>query len=130
MRYAKITKCFRFEAAHRLSEHQGKCACLHGHSYKLEITLRGPIKDSFGESNHGMVMDFAELSQIVKEAVLEQLDHQDLNAVTGIYTTAENLIYWIWDELISHGLPKELLYRVRLWETETSFAEITQQEHA
>lgn len=129
MRYASITKIFRFEAAHRLSEHQGKCARLHGHSYKLEVTLRGPIKDSLGESDHGMVMDFADLSQIVKNAVLEQLDHQDLNAVTGVYTTAENLVHWVWSELLNHGLSKELLHRVRLWETETSFAEITQQEY-
>jgi 6-pyruvoyltetrahydropterin/6-carboxytetrahydropterin synthase len=128
MKYASITKVFRFEAAHRLSEHQGKCARLHGHSYKLEITLRGPIKDTPGKSDYGMVMDFADLSQVVKSAVLEQLDHHDLNAVTGVYTTAENLVHWIWSELINFGLPKELLHRIRLWETETSFAEMTQQE--
>ena len=81
------------------------------------------------KSDHGMVMDFADLSQIVKSVILEQLDHQDLNAVTGVYTTAENLVHWIWDELVNHGLPKKLLHRVRLWETETSFAEITQQEY-
>jgi 6-pyruvoyltetrahydropterin/6-carboxytetrahydropterin synthase len=130
MRYACITKIFRFEAAHRLSDHQGKCARLHGHSYKLEITLRGPVKNSPGESDHGMVMDFADLSQIVKNSILEQLDHQDLNAVTGVYTTAENLVHWIWDELLRYGLAQEVLQRVRLWETETSFAEITQQERA
>ena len=129
MRYANITKFFRFEAAHHLPEHQGKCARLHGHSYKLEVTLRGPIKDAIGTSDHGMVMDFIDISQIVKDAVIEHLDHQDLNAVTGVYTTAENLMYWIWDELLNHVLPDELLYRVRLWETETSFAEITRQEY-
>ncbi|MEO9028093.1 MAG: 6-carboxytetrahydropterin synthase QueD [Ktedonobacteraceae bacterium] len=128
MKYASITKIFRFEAAHHLSEHQGKCARLHGHSYKLEVTLQGPIKDAVGESDHGMVMDFADLSQIVKGVVIEQLDHQDLNAVTGIYTTAENLVHWIRDELLNHGLPQTLLQRVRLWETESSFAEITQRE--
>src|SRR5690349_7648862 len=120
MKYACITKIFRFEAAHRLADHQGKCARLHGHSYKIEVTLRGPVKDIPGESDHGMVMDFADLSSIVKNAVLEQLDHQDLNAVTGVYTTAENLVHWIWNELVRCGLSKELLYRVRLWETETS----------
>ena len=128
MRYASITKTFHFEAAHHLPEHQGKCARLHGHSYRLEVTLHGPIKDAPGTSDHGMVMDFADLSQIVKEAVIEPLDHQDLNTVTGVYTTAENLVHWIWGQLISHGLPQRLLRRVRLWETETSFAEITQQE--
>ncbi len=129
MRYASITKTFHFEAAHHLPEHQGKCARLHGHSYKLEVTLRGPIKDALGTSDHGMVMDFSDLSQIVKQAIIEPLDHQDLNAVTGVYTTAENLVHWVWGELINHGLPQGLLHRIRLWETETSFAEITQQEY-
>jgi 6-pyruvoyltetrahydropterin/6-carboxytetrahydropterin synthase len=129
MRYASITKIFRFEAAHQLPDHRGKCARLHGHSYKLEVTLRGPIKDAVGMSDHGMVMDFADLSRIVNGAVIEQLDHQDLNAATGLYTTAENLVYWIWGELLNCGLPQELLHRVRLWETENSFAEITQQEY-
>ena len=129
MRYASITKTFHFEAAHHLPEHQGKCARLHGHSYKLEVTLRGPIKDALGTSDHGMVMDFSDLSQIVKQAIIEPLDHQDLNAVTGVYTTAENLVHWVWSELINHGLPQGLLHRIRLWETETSFAEITQQEY-
>src|SRR5579883_2052806 len=128
MKYASITKTFRFEAAHHLPEHQGKCARLHGHSYKLEVTLRGPIKDALGTSDHGMVMDFSDLSQIVKEAVIEPLDHQDLNTVTGVYPTAENLVHWIWGQLVNHGLPQKLLRRVRLWETETSFAEMTQQE--
>ena len=128
MKYVSITKIFRFEAAHHLPEHQGKCAHIHGHSYKLEVTLQGPIKDSAGESDYGMVMDFAHLSQIVKDAIIEQLDHQDLNAVTGVYTTAEILVYWIWNELLSHGLTRGLLQRVRLWETEISFAEITSQE--
>jgi 6-pyruvoyltetrahydropterin/6-carboxytetrahydropterin synthase len=128
MRYASITKIFRFEAAHHLPEHRGNCARLHGHSYKLEVTLRGPIKDAVEVSDHGMVMDFADLAHIVKSAVIERLDHQDLNVVTGVYTTAENLVHWIWEEILNHGLSKGLLHRVRLWETETSFVEITQQD--
>jgi len=75
-----------------------------------------------------MVMDFADLSQLVKNLVIEQLDHQDLNAVTGLHTTAENLAHWIWNELITHGLSEALLYRIRLWETESGFVEITHQE--
>lgn len=129
MKYASITKIFHFEAAHHLPDHQGKCARLHGHSYKLEVTLRGAIKNSAGASDNGMVMDFGDISPIVKGAVIEQLDHQDLNTVTGLYTTAENLVHWIWAELLKYGLSNELLHRVRLWETETSFAEITQQEY-
>jgi 7-carboxy-7-deazaguanine synthase len=128
MRYAIITKIFRFEAAHHLPGHHGKCARPHGHSYRLEVTIRGPIKDAPGESDHGMVMDFGDLAQIVKNAVIERLDHQDLNAVTELHTTAENLVHWIWDELIASGLAEALLYRIRLWETDSCFVEITQQE--
>jgi len=75
-----------------------------------------------------MVMDFGDLSQIVKNEVIERLDHQDLNAVTELHTTAENLAHWIWDELIASGLSEALLYRIRLWETDRCFVEITQWE--
>src|SRR5258708_8137192 len=100
-RQALLTKNFRFEAAHHLPGHRGKCARLHGHSYTLEITLRGPIKLDAGASDDGMVMDFDDLSLLVKQAVIEQLDHQNLNDITGIRTTAENLAHWIWDTLLA-----------------------------
>jgi 6-pyruvoyltetrahydropterin/6-carboxytetrahydropterin synthase len=128
LKYAILTKIFRFESAHHLPGHRGKCARFHGHSYRLEVTIRGPIKEAPGESDHGMVMDFADLSQFVKTSVIEKLDHQELNAVTGLHTTAENLAHWIWSELTTHGLSETLLYRIRLWETESGFVEITQQE--
>ena len=128
MRYACITKSFHFEAAHSLPGHHGKCARVHGHSYKLEVTLRGPLRETAGTSDYGMVMDFADLAGTVKTSIIERLDHQELNAVTGIHTTAENLIHWIWDELVAHGLPDVLLFRIRLWETESGFAEVTRLE--
>jgi 6-pyruvoyltetrahydropterin/6-carboxytetrahydropterin synthase len=128
MKYALITKIFHFESAHYLPGHRGKCAHLHGHSYKLEVTLRGPIKNAPGESDHGMVMDFGDLSSLMKASVIERLDHEEIGAVTGLHTTAENLAHWIWDELVTHGLPEPLLYRIRLWETESGFVEITHQE--
>lgn len=125
---ALLTKTFHFEAAHSLPGHRGKCARPHGHSYRLEVTLRGPIKQAPGTSDDGMVMDFEELSQFVQQAVLERLDHQDLNAVTGIRTTAENLVYWIWEALLQIGLPERLLYRLCLWETAQNRVEITAAE--
>ena len=130
MRYGIITKSFRFEAAHHLPGHRGKCANVHGHSYRLEITLRGPIKEVPGQSDDGMVMDFGELSQMVRYSILERLDHQDLNVVMGFHTTAENIVHWIWDRLVAAGLDEALLYRIRLWETESSFVEITEAERA
>ena len=128
MRFAILTKTFRFEAAHRLSSHRGKCARPHGHSYRLEVTVRGPIKNEVAASDHGMVIDFADLSRLVHNTVLERLDHRDLNGATGIYTTAENLVHWIWDTLVAAGLPEDLLYRIRLWETEGSYVEISAAE--
>jgi 6-pyruvoyltetrahydropterin/6-carboxytetrahydropterin synthase len=112
-----------------LPGHQGKCARLHGHSYRLEVSVSGPIKQAPGESDYGMVMDFQDLSTLLKQVVTEQLDHQYLNDIISQRTTAENLAHWIWDALIEAGLPGELLYRLRLWETSTGFVEITREEH-
>lgn len=128
MHLAILTKTFRFEAAHSLPGHRGKCARLHGHSYRLEVALRGPIKDAPAQSDDGMVMDFEDLSRIVRNSVVERLDHRDLNEVTGVRTTAENLAHWIWDVLLRSGLRESLLYRIRLWETENSYVELTQAE--
>ncbi len=128
MKTALLTKIFRFEAAHHLPGHRGKCARLHGHSYRLEVTLRGSMKDVPGQPDYGTVMDFEDLSKIVRSSVIELLDHQNLDEVTGIHTTAENLTHWIWDRLSAAGFPEGLLYCIRLWETDTGFAEITQEE--
>ncbi|QBD83163.1 6-carboxytetrahydropterin synthase [Ktedonosporobacter rubrisoli] len=145
-RYAIITRLFPFEACHHLPGHQGKCRRPHGHSYQLEVSLRGPIKETQGLSDEGMVLDFAELKALVNRTILEQLDprvprgpeagmieqggmdHNDLNVLTGIRTTAENLVHWIWEALVAGGVPEEFLYRIRLWETEKGYVEITQAE--
>src|SRR4051812_21217916 len=99
MGIAIISKMFSFEAAHQLQYHRSKCARPHGHSYKLEVTVRGEVKNEPGDSDHGMVLDFGDISQIVKEAIISRLDHYDLNEVTGIYPTAEYLVHWIWNNL-------------------------------
>lgn len=75
-----------------------------------------------------MVMDFEDLSRIVRTSIIEPLDHSLLNESPGIHTTAENLTHWVWDTLVAHDLPERLLYRIRLWETDNNFAEITQEE--
>ncbi|MEI7554036.1 6-carboxytetrahydropterin synthase [Candidatus Chlorohelix sp.] len=126
MRTAIITKIFRFESAHKLEYHQGKCAQLHGHSYKLEVSLCNSIKEAPGQSDYGMVMDFSDLSRIVKEAVIARLDHKELGEATGVYATAEHLVHWIWEQLVIAGIPKNVLYRLRLWETESSYTELSQ----
>src|SRR5438105_7034751 len=113
-RMAILTKAVQFEAAHQLPGHQGKCAQLHGHSYRLEVSLRGPIKQAPGASDDGMVMDLQDLSEILRRVVLARLDHRYLNEVMEGRTTAENLAHWIWDALLEEGLSEPLLYRIRL----------------
>jgi|SRR6185312_3477151 len=141
---AIITREFTFEASHHLPGHRGKCRRPHGHSYRLQISLRGPIINAPGQSDDGMVMDFDDLKRIVNSTILEELsdsiprhtnsgekigmDHNDLNALTGIRTTAENLVHWIWDALVIGGIPDDVLYRVRLWETDKGCVEITHAE--
>ncbi|BCL79642.1 6-carboxy-5,6,7,8-tetrahydropterin synthase [Ktedonobacteria bacterium brp13] len=125
---AVLTKTFHFEAAHSLPGHRGKCARLHGHSYRLEVSVRGPIKEAPNTSDDGMVIDFGDLVVAVHTSVIEMLDHQNLNDVLDIRTTAENLAHWIWDALVAGGIPDTLLQSIRLWETETGSVEITHAE--
>lgn len=112
-RQAFLSKHCRCEAAHSLPGHRSKCARVHGHSYQLEVTLRGPIKRLPDASDDGMVMDFADLSGLVQQAALNQLDHQDLNRVTGMRR--------IWGAL---------LHCICLWETAQCRVEITAAERA
>jgi 6-pyruvoyltetrahydropterin/6-carboxytetrahydropterin synthase len=145
-RFATITREFTFEAAHYLPGHKGKCCRPHGHSYRLEVSLRGPIKEAPWASDDGMVMDFDDLKRIVNATIIEALsdavprgpsacpletggmDHSNLNDLTGIRTTAENLVHWLWDALVAGGIPDHLLFRIRLWETAKGYAEITHAE--
>lgn len=90
--------------------------------------MRGKIRHTPGESSHGMVLDFSDLADIVNSSVISKLDHYNLNEVTGIYTTAENLAHWIWDALVAGGLQDEQIARIRLWETATGYVEITPAE--
>ena len=124
-RTALITCEFTFEASHQLwrgdwSDAQneavfGNCARLHGHSYRLTITLRGPV-----DAQTGMVRNFRDVKRVVRERVVSRLDHRHLNDVVGGITTAENICYWIALELAPEFGPA--LYRIELWETRTSFA--------
>lgn len=120
-----ITKRFKFESAHHLPFHEGKCKGVHGHSYILEIEVTGILADD--ESGiHGMIMDFSDLKKIVHEYIVEVLDHQDLNLHFD-NPTAEAMVLWIRNTLlfrIESGPTSRLkLVRVRLWETEDSYAE-------
>ena len=108
-----IFKAFTIEAAHRLpllpATH--KCTRLHGHSFRIEIHVTGPVTDT------GWVQDFADLSAAFRP-LYEQLDHHYLNEIQGLENpTSENLARWIWVRL-KPSLP--LLSRVVIYETCTA----------
>ena len=107
----QIRKSFTFEAAHVLPNHPGKCARLHGHSYRLDVALEGPLQA--GGPAAGMVEDFDVVSRIIKEAVVSKLDHRSLNELIE-NPTAENIVVWVWERL-SQQLPG--LAELTLWET-------------
>ncbi|MBV9333652.1 MAG: 6-carboxytetrahydropterin synthase QueD [Candidatus Eremiobacteraeota bacterium] len=111
-----MRKTFRFEAAHTLPFHPGKCARLHGHSYRLEVAVAGPLR-SRGPAR-GMVEDFDRIERIVGERVVDALDHQNLNELME-NPTAEKIVLWIWKHLEA-SLPR--LDELVLWETQTSCA--------
>ena len=75
MKIIRLTKAFTFETAHALYGYDGKCKNIHGHSYKLYVTVKGiPSQDS-NDVKLGMVMDFGDLKKIVNEAVVDVFDH-------------------------------------------------------
>jgi 6-pyruvoyltetrahydropterin/6-carboxytetrahydropterin synthase len=93
-----LRKEFTFEAAHRLPyvPHGHKCGRLHGHSFRFFVTIRGPVN-----AGTGMVVDYAEISAVVKPIVEESLDHRYLNEIDGLENpTAENLAIWLWNRII------------------------------
>jgi len=110
-----VTKVFEFEAAHHLPNYDGKCSKIHGHSYKLEVEVGRKNKSTYPT----MILDFSVLKKIVKEKIIDRLDHSYLNDIFE-YPTAEAMVNWIRTELAHTELFVE---RIRLWETSTSYAE-------
>ena len=97
-----------------LPHHPGKCARLHGHSYRLEVALEGPLRSEGPAA--GMIEDFDVVSTTVKAAVIEELDHSSLNDRIP-NPTAEHITVWIWERL-APKLPG--LSEVVLWETSSA----------
>lgn len=128
----RITKRYTFEAAHSLPNYEGKCSRLHGHSYKLEVTVSGCIdtesitrafqNDEPVLAEEGMVIDFSALKRCIK-SVVEVYDHSNLND-HFVLPTAEVMSVQIFNDiqykLGNHSVRVE---SVKLWETEDSYAE-------
>lgn len=112
----EITKRFTFEASHQLPWHQGKCQRLHGHSYKLEVTLQALTLDQ-----NGIVIDFDVLSDIVNRTIIDRFDHQHLNEFFP-NPTAEVLAMEIYRIVAlvmkKNGWNMVNVSSVKLWETE------------
>lgn len=138
----RVTKEFNFEIAHALWNYDGPCANIHGHSYKMFVTIIGePILDEKNPKN-GMVIDFGDLKKIVNEQVVHPMDHaivlspkaaDSLNCkdnqmfkklhVVNYQPTCENMVI-DFVEKIKNKLPNHLqLFSLKLHETGTSFAE-------
>ena len=110
----EIYKEFTFEAAHLLPNvpEDHKCGRLHGHSFRVGLTIAGDV-----DSHLGWVMDFADVKAAFKP-ILERLDHYYLNDIEGLDNpTSENVAIWIWDQL-KPKLP--LLAKVEVRETCTA----------
>jgi 6-pyruvoyltetrahydropterin/6-carboxytetrahydropterin synthase len=113
----KITQAFSFEAAHFLPKvaPTHRCRNLHGHSYRVEIRLEGPV-----DAKTGFVVDFFDIEQAVAP-LYAQLDHHCLNEIDGLDNpTAENIAIWIYDRL-KPTLP--LLAAVTVFETKDCYAD-------
>lgn len=104
----RIRRSFEFEAAHFLPRHPGKCRQLHGHSYRLVVTLRRAV-----DADTGLAIDFTDLKTIVQREVVDRLDHHDLNEIID-NPTAERIAVWIWEHL-REGLAG--LEEIELFET-------------
>ena len=128
----RLTRRATFAAAHRLydpsfdeqtnAEIFGKCAHRggHGHNYVVEVTVRGPVDPATG-----MIINLVELKHCMEEAVIQHVDHRNLNEdvsfLCGVNPTAENLAVAFWRQLEA-VLPPGLLQEVRLIETANNWA--------
>lgn len=122
----KAKKEFHFDAAHCLPGHSGKCSSLHGHTYKLEVVVARRDGGLITEGpSKGMIIDFADLKQIVTEEILDKVDHHYLNDVFAFQITSENLAVHFF-AVLSERLQRSdiVLERLLLWESSTSCIEV------
>ena len=142
-----ITRKLEFDAGHRIPDHNSQCRNLHGHRYTLEITLTGGVIDHDGQSNNGMIMDFSDVKQLAKDALVDVWDHAFLvyekdepvrafldslpnhkTVVLPLVPTIENLariafdiLKTVYSDNFGTGLT---LHKIKLYETPNCWAEI------
>lgn len=139
----RITKQFSFETGHALYGYDGKCKNVHGHSYRLDVTVIGkPISDNYNVK-FGMVIDFGDLKKIVKEEIVDVFDHATVfnkntphvelakeledrghNVLLVNYQPTSEMMVIDFASKIKKRLPNSIeLFSLKLQETATSFAE-------
>ena len=130
-----IGKDFWFSMGHTLHEHQGKCANLHGHNYKLQVVVES---DSLNQLQ--MVMDFSDLKEIVSGVIADHYDHRfliaefdpraetlkqiDSTVVVVPYNPTAEMVAQAIKTSIGVNLHTARLFKIVLWETESSYAEV------
>ncbi len=139
----RLTKRFTFEMAHALPAYEGKCRNIHGHSYKLYVTVEGAPLNRQGAPTDGMVMDFGDIKRVVEERIVEPFDHalvlpqpspgapplqlggyEARLRLVDFQPTTENLLLHFASLLDGH-LPQGIrLHSLKLFETEASCAEL------
>lgn len=142
MNTIRLTKQFDFEMAHALWDYDGSCKNVHGHSYRLFVTVSGKPSNKTGDPKLGMVMDFADLKSLVHEHIIRELDHAllinqqapvdqlrslkqmfDKMKVVDFQPTCENMVLHF-VTVLEPLIPDHLrLFSVKLYETATSYAE-------
>ena len=139
----RITKQFNFETGHALYGYDGKCKNVHGHSYKLSVTVIGEPIDDKSHVKYGMVIDFGDLKKIVKEDIVDVFDHATVfnkntphvelakelqdrghNVLLVNYQPTSEMMVQDFAKKIKLRLPKHIrLHSLKLQETDTSYAE-------
>lgn len=142
MNKIRVTKEFSFEMSHALWDYDGRCKNLHGHSYRMFVTLIGSPLNDTANPKHGMVIDFGDLKRIVNQEIVDKYDHTvvlssrsdhdkisdipqmfDRMEIVDFQPTCENLVLFFVGK-IKKRLPSHLhLFSLKLHETATSFAE-------
>lgn len=143
----EITRKIEFDAGHRIPDHNSKCRNAHGHRYVLEATVRGPVIDRAGTSEHGMIKDFGDLKEIMMRAVgnawdhsflVYEMDNSMINALVCLgpmhqtvaldrVPTVENLVQIAAEKIhmliASSRTTDMVLHHVRLYETPNCWAD-------
>lgn len=144
-----ISKEIEFDAGHRVMTHGSKCRSPHGHRYKVQVEISGPVDEDESSTTFGMITDFGTLKEMLTELIHDPLDHAMiiykgdrplLTAMSATYyggygeapwktyvfpymPTAENIARWCWEQM-DKNIDKELFHltMVTVWETPTSIA--------